>query len=89
MAYSDLDDVDYLVENNTRDDFACLCSRELEHLHIHQGFTNIRVKDPGNTTYYHDEYRWRMQMQRKDNTFSDFTLARRRGTNLADRPRDI
>ena len=22
MAYSDLDDVDYLVENNTRDDFS-------------------------------------------------------------------
>ena len=34
---------------------ACACSQELEHSHIHQGFTNIRVKDPGNTTYYHDE----------------------------------
>ena len=30
-------------------------SQELEHLHIHQGFTNIRVKDLGNRTYYHDE----------------------------------
>ena len=60
-----MDDVDYLVENNTRDDFACACSQELEHFHISQGFTNIRVKDPGNTTYYHDEYRWKMQMQRK------------------------
>ena len=55
MAYSNLDDVDYLVENNTWDDFACAFSQELEHFHIHQGFTNIRVKDPGNTTYYHDE----------------------------------
>ena len=34
---------------------ACACSQELEHFHIHQGSTNIRVKDPGNTTYYHDE----------------------------------
>ena len=34
---------------------ACACSQELEHFHIHQGFTNIRVEDPGNTTYYHDE----------------------------------
>ena len=34
----------------------CACSQELEHFHIHQGFTNIRVKDPGNTTYYHDEW---------------------------------
>ena len=34
---------------------ACACSQELEHFHIHQGFTNIRVKDPGNTTCYHDE----------------------------------
>ena len=33
----------------------CACSQELEHFHIHQGFTNIRVKDPGNTTCYHDE----------------------------------
>ena len=44
---------------------ACVCSQELEHFHTHQGFTNIRVKDPGNTTYYHDGYWWRMQMQRK------------------------
>ena len=51
-----MDDVDYLVENNTRDDFACTCSQELEHFHIDQGLTNIRVKDPGNTTYYHDEW---------------------------------
>ena len=36
---------------------ACACSQELRHFHIHQGFTNIRIKDPGNTTYYHDEYR--------------------------------
>ena len=50
-----MDDVDYLVENNTRDDFACACSQELEHFHIDQGLTNIRVKDPGNTTDYHDE----------------------------------
>ena len=123
MAYSDLDDVDYLVEDNVMDEFpyhrrwkrpmvewhiggasweqnanagndssnwgrtqqqrvnslfekvialprklrgiqlepmvtrsACACSQELEHFHIHQGFTNIRVKDPGNTTYYHDEW---------------------------------
>ena len=41
-----MDDVDYLVENNTRNDLACTCSQELEHFHIHQGFTNIRVKDP-------------------------------------------
>ena len=34
---------------------ACACSQELEHFRIHQGFTNIRVKDPGNTTCYHDE----------------------------------
>ena len=34
---------------------ACTCSQELEHFRIHQGFTNIRVKDPGNTTCYHDE----------------------------------
>ena len=34
---------------------ACACSQELEHFHIHQGFTNIHVKDPGKTTYYHDE----------------------------------
>ena len=60
-----MDDVDYLVENNTRDDFACACSQELEHFHIHQGFTNICAKDPRNTTYYHDEQWWRMQMQRK------------------------
>ena len=50
-----MDDVDYLVEDNARDDFACASSQELEHFHIHQGSTNIRVKDPGNTTYYHDE----------------------------------
>ena len=34
---------------------ACACSQEIEPFHIHQGFTNIREKDPGNTTYYHDE----------------------------------
>ena len=34
---------------------ACACSQELEHFRIHQGSANIRVKDPGNTTYYHDE----------------------------------
>ena len=122
MAYSDLDDVDYLVEDNVMDEFAyhrkwkrpmvewhiggasweqnanagndsgnwgrtqqqrvnslfeqvialprklranpvsadapspCACSQELEHFHNHQGFTNIRVKDPGNTTYHHDEW---------------------------------
>ena len=50
-----MDDVDYLVEDNARDDFAYVCSQELEHFHIHQGSTNIRGKDPGNTTYYHDE----------------------------------
>ena len=55
-----MDDVDYLVEENARDDFPCAFSQELEHFHIHQGFTNIRVKDPGNTTYYHDEQRWTM-----------------------------
>ena len=122
MAYSDLDDVDYLVEDNAMDEFAyhrkwkrpmvewhnggasweqnanagndsgnwgrtqqqrvnslfekvtalprelrasqlepmitrsaCACSQELEHFHNHQGFINIGVKDPGNTTYYHDE----------------------------------
>ena len=55
MAYSDLDDVDYLVEDNAMDDFACACSQELEHFHIHQGSTNIRAEDPGNTTDYHDE----------------------------------
>ena len=44
-------------------DFAC--SQELEHFHIHQGFTNFRSEDPGSTSYYHDEYRWKMQMQRK------------------------
>ena len=122
MAYSDLDDVDYLVEDNVVDEFAyhrkwkrpmvewhiggasweqnanaendsgnwgrtqqkrvdsmfersqhcrgnrvesqlgpmitrnaCACSQELEQFHNHQGFTNIRVKDPGNTTCYHDE----------------------------------
>ena len=44
---------------------ACACSQELEHFHNHQDFTNIRVKDPGNTSYYHDEYRWKMPMQRK------------------------
>ena len=60
-----MDDVDYLAEDNARDDFACACSPELEHFHIHQGFTNIRVKDPSNTTYHHDEYRWKMQMQRR------------------------
>ena len=113
MAYSNLDDVDYLVEDNVMDEFAyhrkwkrpmvewhiggasweqnanagndsgnwgrtqqqrvnllferfsitkgnweqsqlvpmitrsaCACSQELEHFHIHQGFTNIRVKGP-------------------------------------------
>ena len=122
MAYSDLDDVDYLVEDNVMDEFAyhrrwkrpmvewhiggaswelnanagndfsnqgeaqqqrvsplfeklqhnrgnlgqsqlvpmitrsaCACSQELEYFHNHQGFTNIRVKDPGNTTCYRDE----------------------------------
>ena len=34
---------------------ACACSQELEHFHNHQDSTNIRVKDPGNTTCYHDE----------------------------------
>ena len=34
---------------------ACGCSQELEHFHIHQGSTNIRAEDPGNTSYYHDE----------------------------------
>ena len=34
---------------------AYACSQELEHFCIHQGFTNIHVKDPGNTTCYHDE----------------------------------
>ena len=34
---------------------ACACSQELEHFRIHQGSANIRVKDPGNTTCYHDE----------------------------------
>ena len=33
----------------------CACSQELEHFHIHQGFTNSRVKGPGDTTHYHDE----------------------------------
>ena len=33
----------------------CSCFQELEHFHIHQGFTNIRGTDPGNTTYYHDD----------------------------------
>ena len=33
----------------------CACSQELEHFHNHQDFTNIRVKDPGNTSYYHDD----------------------------------
>ena len=122
MAYSNLDDVDYLVEDNAMDEFAyhrkwkrpmvewhiggasweqnandgndssswgeaqqqrvipllewlqrnrgnlgqsqlvslitpsaCACSQELEHFHNHQDFTNIRVKDSGNTTCYHDE----------------------------------
>ena len=50
-----MDDVDYLVEDNARDDFAGACSQELERFHIHQSFTHIRVKDPSNTTYYHDE----------------------------------
>ena len=50
-----MDDVNYLVEGNAMDDFACTCSQELEHFHIHQGFTNIRGTDPGNTTYYHDD----------------------------------
>ena len=44
---------------------ACACSQELEHFHIHQGSTNIRVEDPGNTSYYHDERWWRMQVQRR------------------------
>ena len=66
----------------------CACSQELEHFHNHQGFTNIRVKEPGNTTYYHDEQQWMMQIQRKI-TFSDFTLAGPREQNLDDRPRDI
>ena len=35
---------------------ACACSQELEHFHIHQGLTNIHDKDPGKTTYYHDEW---------------------------------
>ena len=122
MAYPDLDDVDYLVEDNVMDEFAyhrkwkgpmvewhiggvsweqnanagndsgncgrtqkyrvnslfkkiialprklralqlvstiipsaCACSQELEHFHNHQDSTNIRVKDPGDTTCYHDE----------------------------------
>ena len=55
MTYSDLDDVDYLVEDNARDDFACACSQELEHFHIHQASTNIHVEDPGIKSYYHDE----------------------------------
>ena len=50
-----MDDVDYLVEDNAMDDFSCTCSQELEHFHIHQGSTNIRVEDPGNTSYYLDE----------------------------------
>ena len=50
-----MDDVDYLVEDNVMDEFACACSQELEHFHIHQGSTNIRVEDPGNTSYYLDE----------------------------------
>ena len=50
-----MDDEDDLVEDNATDDFACTCSQELEHFHIHQGFTNIRGTDPGNTTYYHDD----------------------------------
>ena len=39
---------------------ACACSQELEHFHNHQGFINNRVKGADNTTYYHDEYRWKM-----------------------------
>ena len=50
-----MDDVDYLVEDNVMDEFSCACSQELEHFHIHQGFTNIRVEDPGNTSYYLNE----------------------------------
>ena len=50
-----MDDVDYLVEDNARDNFAYACRQELEHFHIHQGSTNIRGKDPSNTTYYHDD----------------------------------
>ena len=54
-THTRMDDVDYLVEDNAMDDFACACSQELEHFHIHQGSTNIRVEDPGNTSYYLDE----------------------------------
>ena len=50
-----MDDVDYLVEDNVMDEFACACSQELKNFHIHQGSTNIRVKDPGIKSYYHDE----------------------------------
>ena len=60
---------------------ACACSQELEHFHIHQGFTNIRVRDPGNTTYYHDEYRWRMQIQRKT-ALSQISPQRSQGSKI-------
>ena len=50
-----MDDVDYLVEDSAMDYFACACSQELEHFHIHQGSTNICGKDPSNTAYYHDD----------------------------------
>ena len=50
-----MDDVDYLVENNTRNDFACACSQELEQSHNHHSSTNIYEKNVNTTTYYHDD----------------------------------
>ena len=50
-----MDDVDYLVEDNAMDDFACACSQELEQLHNHHSSTNIYEKNVNTTTYYHDE----------------------------------
>ena len=40
-----MDDVNHLVEDNARDDFACTFSQELEHFHIHQGFTGQAKSD--------------------------------------------
>ena len=84
-----MDDVDYLVEDNARDDFACAFSQKLEHFHIHQGLPIFvsRILATQRTTMMNTG--GRDADAKEDNTVSDLTLARPRKQNLDDRPRDI
>ena len=54
MAYSDLDDVDYLVEDNAMDDF-CLSSEMDE---VPGGMAQLRGKMEQNANAWNDSSNW-------------------------------